>query len=214
MDRYFHSELDALKSKLILMGEKSIEAVRGAIRCLVESDLGAIDGVLELDDAIDELEQQIDRESVRYITLRAPVSTDVRLIFVAIKASRDFERVGDEAHTIAKKTRSILNRDGRSKPAQPLRHMGDLAGAMLHDALACLIEEDAAKAREIIARDKEVDRLNRALIDSVSRSIDERRLPSATGVDLIFISKSLERIADHAKNLAEEVIFLLNGSPR
>lgn len=213
MDRYFHSELEALKSKMILMGEKSIEAVRIAMESYIESDMERVDEALSLDDAIDVLEVQIDQESVRYITLRAPVSADVRLISVAIKASHDFERVGDEAHTIAKKVRNILTRDGKTNPAPEIKEMCGLSIDMLGDALACFLEADVDIAREIIARDKEVDHLNRALVKTLSKQIRENGSLADTGIDTIFISKSLERIADHAKNLAEEVIFLLTGKP-
>ncbi len=209
MHRYFHSELDALKSKLILMGERSIEAVGLAMDGLIESDMDTVERALALDDAIDKLELLIDHESVRYVTLRAPVSADVRLIVVAIKAGHDLERVGDEAHTIAKKTRSILTRDGRTRPLPMLREMRVLTLAMMSDALACFIDEDAVQAASIIARDKEVDELNRTIIKTLAEEIQSDPSLAATAIDLIFVSKSLERIADHAKNLAEEVIYLL-----
>ena len=112
MNRYFHHELEDLRSKLILIAEKANEAGRLAVEGFLTSDLEKTQRAIKLDDRLDDLEIAIDRASVRYITLRSPVSTDVRLIFVAIKASHDLERAGDEAHSIAKKTRKILRRDG------------------------------------------------------------------------------------------------------
>ena len=107
MERYFHNELEDIRSKLVLIGEKANEAVNLATRGFLRSDLEQTKQAIALDDTIDDLEVQIDREVVRYITLRAPVSSDVRLLFVAIRASRDIERVGDEAHSIAKKTKTF-----------------------------------------------------------------------------------------------------------
>jgi phosphate transport system protein len=164
-----------------------------------------------MDDEIDDLEVEIDRDSVRYITLRSPVSSDVRLIFVAIKASHDLERAGDEAHSIAKKTRSILTRDGKVTNPVAIEEMSKLAFAMLRDALTSFLEEDIELARGIIDRDKEVDRLNKENYKRLSSGMEGESIEASTQIETILISKSIERIADHAKNLAEEVIYLLTG---
>jgi phosphate transport system protein len=211
MKRYFHNELEDLRRKIVLIGEKAHEAANLATRGFTSSDLELTIKAIEMDDAIDELEVQIDREAVRYITLRSPVSSDVRLLFVAIKASHDLERVGDEAHSIAKKTKSILTRDGRIENTANIEEMAQLAFAMMRDAITCLVEEDLDKAQGIIARDKEVDRLHKANFKSLSSAMNQGDAANATQVETILISKSIERIGDHAKNLAEEVIYLLTG---
>ena len=211
MKRYFHSELQDLRSKLILIAEKAHEAGRLAVEGFLTSDLEKTQFAIKLDDEIDDLEVEIDRASVRYMTLRSPVSGDVRLIFVAIKASHDLERVGDEAHSIAKRTRSILIRDGKvTQPAQ-IDEMSKLAFAMLKDAIACFLEEDLAMARTIMERDKEVDRLNKENFITITNNMRTGGIDPSTHVETILISKAIERIADHAKNLAEEVIYLLTG---
>ena len=211
MKRYFHSELQDLRSKLILIAEKANEAGRLAVEGFLTSDLEKTQYAIKLDDEIDDLEVEIDRASVRYMTLRAPVSGDVRLIFVAIKASHDLERVGDEAHSIAKRTRSILIRDGKATNIVQIEEMSKLAFAMLKDAIACFLEEDLAMARSIMERDKEVDRLNKENYKTLAGSMCTGAVDPSTNVETILISKSIERIADHAKNLAEEVIYLLTG---
>ncbi len=217
MKRYFHNELEELRSKLILIGEKSIEAGRLAVDGFLQSDLDSVEGALKLDDEIDALEVAIDRASVRYITLRAPVSSDVRLIFVSIKASHDFERAGDEAHSIAKKAQSILLRDGRVTEPVNIETMAKLALDLMRDAITCFVEEDEVMAEAIIRRDREIDRLNKENFQTLSDAQDSpgREISGSSGqtkVETILISKSIERIADHAKNLAEEVIYLLRGS--
>lgn len=211
MHRYFHNELEDIRSKLILIGEKANEAGRIAVAGFLNSDLELTEQAASMDDAIDDLEIQIDHESVRYITLRSPVSSDVRLIFVAIKASHDLERAGDEAHSIAKKTRSILTRDGRVEHKAQIEAMSELAFAMMRDAITCLVEEDLEQAKDIIARDKTVDRLNRENFQALSAKMNGEARVNSSCVETILISKSIERIADHAKNLAEEVIYLLTG---
>lgn len=211
MDRYFHKELEEIRSKLVLIGEKANEAGSMAVNGFLQSDLEKTQRALELDDEIDDLEVEIDRDSVRYVTLRSPVSSDVRLIFVAIKASHDLERVGDEAHSIAKRTRNILNREGKVPDPVEIEEMSTLAFAMLRDALTSFLDEDFKLAEGIIERDKEVDRLNKENFKKLSKSMAGESTEASTQIETILISRSIERIADHAKNLAEEVIYLLTG---
>ncbi len=211
MQRYFHQELEAIRSKLILIGEKANAAACLAVEGFIESDLEKILNALELDDEIDRLEVEIDRDAVRYISLRSPVSSDVRLIFVAIKASHDLERAGDEAHSIAKHTRKILTREGKVPDMVGIETMSRQAFAMLRDALTSFLEEDLELARRIIERDKEVDRINKENFKQLSQGISRDHGEACSKIETIFISKSIERIADHAKNLAEEVTYLLTG---
>lgn len=208
MNRYFHKELEEIRSKLILIAEKANEAGRLAVEGFIESDLEKTQTAIQLDDEIDALEVEIDRASVRYITLRSPVSSDVRLIFVAIKASHDLERAGDEAHSIAKRARSILTREGKVPNPVAIEEMSRLAFAMMRDATTSFLDENLELARGIIERDKEVDRLNKENYKALSK---EMKGEASTQIETILISKSIERIADHAKNLAEEVIYLLTG---
>ena len=212
MKRYFHHELLELRSKLILIGEKVSQAGRIAVDGFLESDLSKTTQAIQLDDEIDELEVEIDRACVRYITLRSPVSTDVRLICVAIKASHDLERAGDEAHSIANKTRNILLRDGKITDTAAIAEMSLIAFSMMQDAITCFLEEDAAMAQTIIERDKAVDLLNKQNFKSLSTANGSNDAENTTRIETILISKSIERIADHATNLAEEVIYLLTGA--
>ena len=215
MKRYFHEELEQIRSKLIRMSEKAREVGQLALEGFVECDLEKTERARVMDDEIDALEVEIDRDAVRYITLRGPVSSDVRLILVAIKASHDIERVGDEAHSIAKRTSSILRRDGKVFQPVAIAEMGEIAFSMLGDAITAFIEEDLELARTIVHRDSEVNRLNRenykTLSSELDSDLDNELSEASTQIKTIFISKSIERIADHAKNLAEEVIYLQTG---
>ena len=215
MQRYFHEELEEIRSKLIRMSEKAREVGQLALEGFVECDLEKAERALVMDDEIDALEVEIDRDAVRYITLRGPVSSDVRLILVAIKASHDIERVGDEAHSIAKRTSSILRREGKVFQPVAIAEMGEIAFSMLGDAITAFIEGDLELARSIVHRDSEVNRLNRknykTLSSELDGELDNELSEASTQIKIIFISKSIERIADHAKNLAEEVIYLQTG---
>jgi len=211
MKRFFHKELEEIRSKIILIGEKANDAGRLAVDGFIESDLEKAQAALKIDDEIDTLEVEIDRASVRYITLRSPVSSDVRLIFVAIKASHDLERAGDEAHSIAKRTRNILIRDGKVTKPVAIEEMSRLAFDMMRDAITSFIDEDLELAQGIIKRDKEVDKLNKQNFKELYKEMGGVNGEASTQVETILISKSIERIADHAKNLAEEVIYLLTG---
>ena len=212
MKRYFHHELEDLRSKLILIGEKANNAAKLSIDGFLTNDLQKVEHALTLDDEIDKMEASIDQASVRYITLRSPVSSDVRFILVAIKASHDLERAGDEAHSIAKRARNILVRDGKVENAGSIEEMSDLTCKMLQDAITAFIEEDIELAQDVISRDKEVDRLNKKNFKALAAGSEGDTVEASTRFETIFISKSIERIADHAKNLAEETIYLLNKS--
>jgi len=211
MKRYFHHELEDLRSKLILIGEKANEAARIAVDGFLESDPEKLEAAISKDDAIDALEMEIDRASVRYITLRSPVSSDVRFILVAIKASHDLERAGDEAHNIALRARDILARDGQVTNIGTIEEMSQLTCSMMKDAITSLVEADPRQAKAVILRDKAVNQLHKENFQRLASGTESDNIEAATRFETILISKSLERIADHAKNLAEEVIYLFTA---
>lgn len=208
--RYFHEELEDVRSKLLLMGEKAVEMVELSVKSLVEADLEYADSVIQKDRDVDDLETAIDHEAVRYISLRAPVASDLRLLTVAVKASHDLERVGDEATSMAKRSRRILAK-GRTSELLDIPLMSRLTVEMLNSALDSFVEEDVPKAQSICDRDREIDQINRNNFSGFTSIMKDGNGDIETVMELIFISKSLERIADHATNIAEEVIYLLKG---
>lgn len=210
MKRFFDSELETFRSHLILMGETSVRQVRDAIKALVEADVGLADRVIAADDEIDTLEVKIDDEAIRYMNLRAPVATELRLVIVGMKASHDLERVGDEATNIAK--RAIrLAAEPPLKPYVDIPRMANMAQEMLRDALDCFLNGDADKALSVCKRDAEVDQINRQLYRELTSYMIEKPGTISRALELMFISKAIERIADHATNIAEEMIYLAKG---
>jgi phosphate transport system protein len=210
MKRFFDSELELFRSKLILMGESSVRQVRDAMKALVEGDVALAQRVVAADDEVDRLEIEIDEEAVRYMTLRSPVATELRLVIVGMKASHDLERVGDEATNIAKRV-VRLAAEPPLKPYVDLPRMAGIALEMLRDALDCFLDGDEEKALAVCRRDAEVDAINRQLYRELSSFMIEKPGTISRALELMFISKSIERIADHATNIAEEMVYLSRG---
>jgi phosphate transport system protein len=211
MKRYFHKELSELKNKLILIGEKSHGIATLAIDGLLENDLEKVNQAYGMDDYVDDLEMDIAHSCIRYMSLRSPVSSDLRLLLVALKASKDFERIGDEAHSIAQKSCKLLTTEGSLKNSLDLREMGTLTCQLVKDSITCFVEEDIDKAFLILKKDREIDTINQKHFDTLSDEAMRAEMSDASRFNTMLISKSIERIGDHAKNIAREVIFLLNG---
>ncbi len=210
MQRFFHDELRQLRDDLILMGERSIDMTRLVMQALETGDDKLALQVRGMDDAVDDLEKQVDREIMRYLTLFGPMGSDVRLLLAARDIGHDLERIADEASVIAKRTLVISQRG----PLKDLLHVpeeGRVAIEVLRLAIDGFVEGDIAKAKLVITRDAEIDQLNRKNYEALfGRSGDTVKV-SASNVELIFISKALERIGDHSKNISEQVIFILSG---
>jgi len=210
MKRFFDSELESLRTHLLQMGDRSIEQTRLALRALMEADLTLADKVIATDDDIDKLEVQIDDEAIRYMTLRGPVASELRVVIVGMKASHDLERVGDEATNIARRARKLAI-EPKLELYADIPRMANIALEMLRDALDCFVHEDEQKALAVIRRDSEVDNINRLVYRRLTSYMIEKPDTIARALELMFISKSIERIADHATNIAEEMIYLAKG---
>jgi len=210
MKRFFDSELETFRSDLVLMGEIAVRQVRQVLEALVNSNNTLAEKVEASDDELDKLELKIDEEAIRYMSLRSPVATELRLVIVGMKASHDLERVGDEATNIARRI-SRLTAEPPLKPYVDLPRMANIAVEMLRDALECFLQVDADKALAVCQRDKEVDEINRQLYRELTSYMIEDPNTTSRALELMFISKSIERIADHASNIAEEMIYLAKG---
>lgn len=216
MERSYHEELKQLQDNLVLMAQKGSQNSRRAIDALLKKDVSICEKVIQSDDEIDALEVQIDHDAIRYMTLRQPVSADMRLMAVAIKISHDLERVGDEASSIAKRVSRILHAEvnGNAIPSDliSIPQSAEIALEMLQGAITAFIEKDLESCVAIIRQDKQVDSMNRSNFQGFTNMIRQEGEHTESLLELIFISKSIERIADHATNIAEEVIFLLSGN--
>lgn len=210
MNRFYLKELDELRSNFLLMAENSIDAVTNAIEALRDCDVEKAKAVREKDDVIDQLEIVIDAEANRYLTLRAPVAGDVRLITVAMKTSHDLERIGDEASSIAKRTIRLAER-ADVLDLGSLEQMAELAVSNIREAIESLMEGDAERASIVPRKDKEIDILNRENYERFLAKIMTNPSLAGSYIELVFVAKSIERIGDHAANIAQEIVFLLTG---
>lgn len=208
--RKFHEELAQLKSRLLEMSSLAEELVRMSMQALLGRDLARADAVILGDRELDALEVEIDDACIQLLALQQPMAGDLRLIAMAMKICNDLERVGDHAVNIAHATKSLAA--GPPIPMLPqIEEMARIAREMLSDALDHFVRSDAVGAREVCARDDKVD----AFHDSVFRVLvthmmeDPRNIGPA--MNLFLVSRNLERIADLATNIAEDVVFLVEG---
>jgi phosphate transport system protein len=203
---HYSEEMRQLKESLLTMASHAESAVSRAMRALVErNDELALD--VQRDDTIlDQFEIEIDNTSLHLLT-KAPLATDLRLITVAMKISQNLERVGDEAVTISRRAID-LGTEPQLKPYVDLPRMATMSLEMLRDAISAFINREPDKARAVVPRDQDVDDLNRQLHRELSSYMVERPTTITRCLHLMVISKSLERIADHATNIAEEVVYL------
>jgi phosphate transport system protein len=209
--RHFQEELDDLKTTLTEMAGLAEESVRGAVKALLERDVEAAKKVIERDERIDEIEVEIDERSVRLLALQQPMAKDLRLITMAMKVSNDLERVGDHAVNIAETVHWLV--EGPVFPVVPeIEEMVRLTTAMLKDALDAFIRSDAELARQILKRDDRVDELHENTFRILLTHMMEDPRKISAGMDLLLVSGNVERIADLATNVSEDVIYMVEGS--
>jgi phosphate transport system protein len=208
--RHFQEDLDRLKERLVTMAGLAEEQVRRAILALMQRDAEKAAAVVESDGTINALELEIDELVMQLLALQQPMARDLRFITMAMKIGNDLERVGDHAVNIAEVTNFLL--EFPVFPAiREIEEMAHLATEMLNDSLDAFIRGDSGLAREVVVRDDRVDDLHgnvfRILLTYMMQ--DPRKI--GAGMDMVLISRNLERIADLATNIAEDVVYLVEG---
>jgi phosphate transport system protein len=207
VERHFEKELAVLKEELLLMGGRAEAVVRKAVEALRRLDPVLAQEVLEADKVIDRMEIDVDDRCVRLLALQQPMARDLRFITAALKIVNDLERVGDHAVNIAQGT-VRLSGQPLLKPLVDIPRMAELAGGMLHDALDAFVRQDAEAARRLCARDDEVDALNRQVFNDLVGYMVGDPQTVTRAMELILVARNLERVADLATNVAEEVVFI------
>jgi len=198
-------DLTELKEKLLMMAIQAERAVNEALRALIERDYDLALQVKDSDREIDRFEVEVDNMAIQLL-VRAPLASDLRMVTVAMKIAQNLERIGDEASKIAKRARD-LSEEPPIHVHIDLPGMAKLALNMLKVALDSFVNRDPTAARALIPRDKEVDRLNKEITNHLADYMMQHPDAIKRGLHLITISRSLERIADHATNMAEEVVY-------
>jgi phosphate transport system protein len=208
--RHFQQELGLLKERLLAMGGLAEERVRAAVRALVDRDAGALDTVLMGDEPINQLHIEIDNRAFTLLALQQPMATDLRMIVAAVKINTDLERVGDLAVNIAEASRRYL-RHPPVKALVDLPRMAEIAESMLRDALDAFVRRDLALAQAVLDRDDQLDSLKNQVFRELLTHMMENPAKIEPSLDLILISRHLERIGDHATNIAEDIIFMVSA---
>jgi phosphate transport system protein len=208
--RHFQEELDELTAMLVGMAGLAEEALRGAVEALLERDAKKAAAVLQNDRQIDALEIQVDNQVINLLALQQPMARDLRLITMAMKISNDLERVGDHAVNIAEMLEYLV-----AAPPFPvipeIEEMQSVATQMLSTALDAFIRSDSKLAREVLAHDDRVDDLHENNFRILLTHMMEDPRKITAGMDLLLISGNLERIADLATNIAEDVVYLVEA---
>ena len=210
MQRHFHEELEALKQTLLAMGGLVEDQIRRVMKALLERDDVMAQEVVERDRQVNTYDVEVDEQCVSLLALYQPAAGDLRFITTAMKIVTDLERIGDQAVNIAQRVLE-LNREPQLKPYIDLPRMAEQAQRMVKESLDAFVARDTELARRVRAEDDEVDALKEQIFRELLTFMmeDPRTIPRA--IRLILISRFMERVADHATNIAEMVVYLVEG---
>ncbi len=210
MQRHFHEELEALKQTLLAMGGLVEDQIRRAMKALLERDDAIAQEVIDRDRQVNTYDVEVDEQCVELLALNQPAAGDLRFITTAMKIVTDLERIGDQAVNIAQRVLE-LNREPQLKPYIDLPRMAEKAQRMVKESLDAFVARDTALARQVCGKDAEVDALKEQIFRELLTYMmeDPRTIPRA--IRVILISRFMERVADHATNIAEMVVYLVEG---
>ena len=206
----FDEDLDQLRGLIAEMGGRAEEAIAQSMQALVRRDTEAARQVVEADKRIDALEAEIERRAVQIIALRAPMADDLREVVAALKIAGVVERIGDYAKNIAKRVH-VIEQAANLEPLSLLPEMGRIAAEMVHNVLDAFAARDAAKAAAVCERDRALDDFYNSIFRTLLTFMMEDTHNITPATHLLFIAKNLERIGDHAPNVAEMVYFAATG---
>lgn len=210
MERHFDEKLRELKDKLIKMAEIAQEMITLAVRGLKERDKKLLQQVFENEEKINLSQIEIDKSSLRLIALHQPAARDLRFLVTAMKINSDLERIADQAVNISERALDLLKQEPL-KPLIDIPRMAEITQSMVKDSIDAFLNQNPELARDVCCRDDDVDELN----DQIFRELltymmeDTKNIPRA--LDLILVARHLERIADHATNIGEEVYYIIKG---
>ena len=208
---HFHQQLAALKDKLLAMAALSQQSLELSVESYVTRDVALANHVLEIEKAINAAETTVDEMAYELLAKEQPMAVDLRFILSVIKINGDLERIGDQATGIA---RRAINLDVKPRIHLPIdiKDMGEKVGVMIRRAVQALLEADARLGESVLAMDDEIDRMNRTVQTELIEVMQASPDCSEQALSAIIISRNLERAADHATNIAEDVIFWVRGS--
>ena len=207
---FWEKELVEIREQLLMMSSLAERNFSNALRALVERDDRLADAVESGDSDVDQLEVRIDELVVRFVSTHGAVAKDCRFVLTASKISSNLERIADEATTIARRARE-LNTEPLLKPLVDIPAMAQTVQVMLRESITAFIDKNTELAVEVIARDKTVDSINKQVFRELMALMSEDPKTIARAINLMTIAKAIERVGDHATNIAEEVFYLYKG---
>jgi phosphate transport system protein len=208
--RIIESDLNRLRDKILEMGSRTESAIESAMRAVLERNTTLSEQVIVNDAEIDKLENESDKLAIEIVALRKPVANDLRLTVTVLHTAPTIERIADHAVNIAKRAR-VLNKEPQLEPFIDLHKLSEIAQQMLHDSLQSLISGDVELARKTIKNDSKVDDLYHSIHAEIVEMMQRDSSTVKRGLELSFIIKHLERIADYATNICEMVIYMIEG---
>jgi len=206
----FDEDLDRLRALISQMGGLAEHAIRESMRCLVQRDLEGAQKIVDNDKKLDALELETERRAIQLIALRAPMAGDLRDVVAALKISSVVERIGDYAKNIAKRV-PLLENAGTIEPLSLMPEMARIATEMVHDVLTAFVERDAEAAVRVCERDRAVDDFYNSIFRTLLTYMMENPGNISQSTHLLFIAKNVERVGDHATNIAEMVYYAATG---
>jgi len=208
---HFQQQLAELKDKLLAMAALAQQAVDSAVEAYLRRDKGLCKFVKQNERAIDTAQRDLDEMAYELLAQEQPMAIDLRFILAVIKINGDLERIGDQSMSIVRRTKEILAAEEFELPVD-FAAMGEFAGQMIRTALQALLDGDARLAESVREMDDEIDRMNRRAHNDLLKMIEERPQFTQQAMNGILVAKNLERIADHAANIATDVIFWVRGA--
>ncbi|HEX3470560.1 MAG TPA: phosphate signaling complex protein PhoU [Silvibacterium sp.] len=208
---HFHLQLAELKDKLLAMAALAQQAVASSVEAYIQRDEGLCQYVRENETAINAAHRDVDDMAYDLLAKEQPMAVDLRFILAVIKINGDLERIGDQAMSIALRCLDLINEDTVDLPVD-IACMGDYAGKMIRSSLQALLEGDAQVAESVRDMDDEIDSMNRVAQTELTKVIQDRPDVARQALQAIIVSRNLERIADHATNIATDVIFWIRGA--
>ncbi|MGD1092593.1 MAG: phosphate signaling complex protein PhoU [Bryobacteraceae bacterium] len=208
--RHFVEELEQLKTKLLEMSSLVEAAIQRSISAVIHKDRSAAEQVFRNEERINEIEIEIDEFAINLLALQQPMAADLRLIVAALKINTDLERMGDLSVNIAQRATSLME-EPVIKPMIDIPHIAGLVQSMVRKALDAFVSRDADLARSVLASDDAVDSLRSACYHELVSFMEKDPQNIRQALDLLAVTRNLERIADHSTNIAEDVLFLVKG---
>jgi phosphate transport system protein len=210
MERHFEHEMDELKQRLLWMAGLAERAVHQSVQAVLDIDSTLAEAVLSEENTINEMQIEIDERVQRLLALQQPMAIDLRFILAVSRINSDLERIGDQAVNIAQSAMRIL-RHPQVKPYIDLPRMSELVETMVRDSLNALVRNDQELARSVLTRDDQVDQFRDQMFRELLTYMMENSKLVFPAFELILVTKNLERIGDHATNIAEDVIYIVAG---